>query len=47
MQQINKRALTFPEIFAICYFGERWECAAMPDQTQQTLHDWTKASMDI
>ena len=46
MQQINKIAKTFPEIFAICYFEERWTCPGMPDQTQQILHDLTKASMD-
>ena len=46
-QQINKIAQTFPETFAICYFGERWACLTMPDQTQQILHDLTKASMDI
>ena len=46
-QQIKKVAQTSPEILAICYFGERWACAGMSDQTQQTLHDLTKASMDI
>ena len=46
-QQIKKVAQTFPEILAIFYFGERRACAGMSDQTQQTLHDLTKASMDI
>ena len=43
-QQINKIAQLFPEILAICYFGERLAC---PDQTQQILDDLNKASMDI
>ena len=47
MQQINKRAPPFPEIFAISYFRERWACPGISDQTQQTLHDLTKGSMDI
>ena len=47
MQQINKIAQPFPEIFAICYFGEHWACPGMPDQTQQAWHDLTRASMDI
>ena len=47
MQQINKIAQLFLEIFAICYFGEHWACLSMPEQTQQALHDLTKASMDI
>ena len=47
MQQINKIAQPFPEIFAICYFGEQWACPGMSDKTQQALHDLTKASMDI
>ena len=47
MQQINKIAQLFLEIFAICYFGEHWACPSMPEQTQQALHDLTKASMDI
>ena len=47
MQQINKIAQAFPEILAICYFGECWACPGMPDQTHQILHDLTKASMDI
>ena len=46
MQQIKKVAQPFPEIFAICYFGERWTCPGMSDQTHQILHDLTKASMD-
>ena len=47
MQQINKRAQPFPEIFAVCHFGARWACPGMPNQTQQILHDLTKVSMDI
>ena len=47
MQQINKIVQHFPEIFAICYFGEHRACPGMPDQTQQLLHDLTEASMDI
>ena len=47
MQQIKKITPRFPEIFAICYFEEHWACPGMRDQTQQTLHDLTKASMDI
>ena len=47
MQQINITAKLFPEIFAICFFGEHWACPVMPDQTQQALHDLIKASMDI
>ena len=47
MQQTNKIAQPFSEIFAICYFGERWVCPGKPDQTQQPLHDLAKASMDI
>ena len=47
MQPINKIAQPFPEIFAICYFGEQWACPGMSDKTQQALHDLTKASMDI
>ena len=46
-QQINKIAQLFPEILAICYFGERLACPGMPDQTQQILDDLNKASMDI
>ena len=46
MQQINRITQAFPEILAICYFGERWACRGMPDQTQQILHDLTKDSMD-
>ena len=46
MQQINKIAQPFLEILAI-YFGEHLACPGMPDQTQQILHDLTKASMDI
>ena len=37
MQQINKIVQTFPEIFAICSFGEHWARLSMPDQTQQAL----------
>ena len=47
MQQIKKIAQPFPEIFAICCFREHWACPGMPDQTQQALHDLTKAFMDI
>ena len=47
MQQINKIAQPFPEILAICYFGESLGCPGMPDQTHQILHDLNKASMDI
>ena len=47
MQQIHKIPQPFPEIFVICYFGERWACLGMPDQTQQILNDLAKASMDI
>ena len=46
MEHINKLTQPFPDIFAI-YFGEHWACPGMPDQTQQALHDLTKASMDI
>ena len=37
----------FPEILALCYFGEDSACPGMPGHTQQILHDLTKASMDI
>ena len=47
MQQINKIAPLFPEILAICYFEECLACPGMPDETQQILHDLTKASMNI
>ena len=47
MQQINKIAQPFLEILAICYFGEHLACPGMPDQTQQILHDLTKAFMDV
>ena len=47
MQEINKIAQPFPEILAICYFGEPLGRPGMADQTQQILHDLTKASMDI
>ena len=47
MQQINKIAQPFPEIFAICYFGDHWACQGMPERTQQALHDLTEASMDV
>ena len=47
IQQINKIDQPFPEILAICYFGERLACPGMPDQTQQILNDLTKASIDI
>ena len=47
MQQINKIAPLFPEILAICYFGECLACPGMPDETQQILHNLTKASMNI
>ena len=46
-EQINKITQPFPEIWALCYFGERWACPGMPDQTQKMLHDLTKASMDM
>ena len=46
MQQRNKIAQSFSEI-SVIYFGEHWACAGTPDQTQQALHDLTKASMDI
>ena len=46
MQQRNKIAQSFSEI-SVIYFGEHWACPGMPDQTQQALHDLTKASMDI
>ena len=46
-QKINKIAQPFPEILAICYFGERLAYPCIPDQTQQILHDLSKASMDI
>ena len=42
MQQINKIAPPFPEIFVICYFGEHWACPGMSDQNQQTLHELTE-----
>ena len=47
MQQINKITKPFSKILALGYFGEGSACSAMPDQTQQILHDLTKASMDI
>ena len=47
MPQINKIAQSFPEIFAIYYFGEHCACPGMPDQTKQALHNLTKSSMDI
>ena len=47
MQQINKIAQFFPEILAICYFGECWTCPGMPDHNQQILHDLTKDSMNV
>ena len=47
MQQINKITQPFPEILAFCYFGECWACPGMADQSQQILHDLTKAPMDI
>ena len=47
IQQIKTIAQPFPEILAICYFGESLACPGMPDQTQQILLDLTKASMDI
>ena len=46
MQQINKITQPLPKIYALCYFGGL-ACPGMPDQTQQILHDLTKASMDI
>ena len=46
-KQINKIAQPFPEIFVIWYFGEHWAYPGMADQTQQPLHDLTKASTDI
>ena len=46
-QQINKITSPFPEILVVCYFGEHWACPGITDQTQQALHDITKASMDI
>ena len=47
MQQINKITQPLPEILLLYYFEEPWTCPGMPDQTQQILHDLTKASMDI
>ena len=47
MQQINKITQPFPGILLLCYFGEPWKCPCMPAQTQQILHDLTRASMDI
>ena len=47
MQQINKITPPFPEILGLCYFGKDWVCPSMPDQSQQKLHDLTKASIDI
>ena len=47
MQQIIKITQHFPEILLLCYFGEPWTCPGMPDQSQQILQDFTKASMDI
>ena len=46
MQQINKITRPFLEILAVCYFGERWACRGMLDQTQQ-IYDLTKAFMDV
>ena len=43
MQQTNKMPQSFPEILALCYFGECWACPGMSDKTQQILHDLTKA----
>ena len=31
MLQINKIAQSFPDVIAICYFGEHWACPDMPD----------------
>ena len=42
MQQINEIAQPFPEISALCYFGECWACPGMSDQTQQILHELTE-----
>ena len=47
MQQINKITQPFPKILSLSHFGERWAYPGMPDQTQQILHELTKASMDI
>ena len=47
MQQINKVIEPFRDILALSYFGERWACPDMPDQTQYILHDSTKAFMNI
>ena len=35
------------EILVLGYFGECWAFPGMSDQTQQILHDLTKASMDV
>ena len=47
MQKINKITQPFPEILALNYFGEGSAQPCTPDQTQQTLHDLTKAFMNI
>ena len=47
MQQVNKITQISPGILVLCYFGERWACPGMLDQTKQILHDLTKASMDF
>ena len=48
LQATNKQITQlFPEILALCYFGEDSACPGMPGHTQQILHDLTKASMDI
>ena len=39
MQQINKITQPFPEILALCYFGEGSACLGMPEKNQQILHD--------
>ena len=43
----NKTTPPFPELLALCYFGEYWASPGIPDQTQQILHILTKASMNI
>ena len=47
MQQINKIAKPFLETLAICYFEEYLAFPGVPHQTQQILHDLTKASIDF
>ena len=47
IQQANKITQHFRKILELCYFREGSACQGMPDQTQQRLHDLTKASLDI